>query len=390
MKKYIFTIAIFSLLTACSTEKKQENTTQINENNISEEKAKEDVIVIDEAQFKINEMKLGTPEYIDFPQYIEVSGMIDVPPKNKASISPIMGGYVQSFNLLEGDYVKKGQVLFSLKNPDFVQMQEQFLETKNSLDYLKSDYERQKQLKEEQITSAKKYLKAKSDYQSAVSRYQSLRKQLQMLNINPDRLTSSTIRSTVYITSPLSGYVTDINIEKGIYLESAQVAMKVVNTEHKHVEMKVYEKDLQKIKTGQVFVFYQPDFPQKIYEGKIHLIGKSIDPKQRTVNVHGHLKNEKSATNLLPGVFVTAQIATNKHKALVVPETAIVDDGEKQYVLLLQKDEGKKFNFIPIEVKTGKSWKGKIEILNLHALPKQAKILVKGGYYLIGAGGGEE
>ncbi len=390
MKKYIFTIVLFSLFAACSTEKKQENNTQNTEKTSPETQAKEDIIALNQTQFKVNEMEIGKPEQMDFPQYVEVSGMIDVPPKNKASISPVMGGYVQSFNLLEGDYVKKGQVLFSLKNPDFVQMQEQFLETKNSLDYLKSDYERQKQLKEEQITSTKKYLKAKSDYQSAVSRYQSLRKQLQMLNINPDRLTSSTIRSTIYITSPLNGYVTDINMEKGIYLEPAQVAMKVVDTRHKHVEMKVYEKDIQKIKTGQDFVFYQPDFPQEVYEGEVHLIGKSIDPKQRTVNVHGHLENEKSAANLLPGMFVTAQIATDLHKALVVPETAIVDDGEKQYVLVLKKKEADQYYFVPVEVKPGKSWKNKIEILNTEVIPVNAEILTRGGYYLIGAGGGEE
>ncbi len=390
MKKYLYILFAVTMITACKDTKNKEENTEQTEVNTLQSSPKEENIVITREQFKANEMAFGKPSKMDFPAYIEVTGMIDVPPKNKASISPVMGGYVQNFNLLEGDYVKQGQVLFSLKNPDYIRLQEEFLATKNSLDYLKSDYERQKKLMDEKITSAKKFLKAKTEYLSALSRYHSLRKQLKLLNINADKLSSGQIRSTVYITAPLSGYVTNINIEKGVYLEPAQVAMKVVNNKHKHVEMKVFEKDVPKLKTGQDLIFFQPDYPQKIYEGEIHLIGKNIDEKQRTVNVHGHLKDEKQAASLLPGMFVTAKIATDIHKALVVPETAIVDEGDKHFVLVKEKEENGKIYLRPVEVKTGNSWKNLVEIKNPENLPENAEILIKGGYFLLGTGGGEE
>ncbi len=392
MKKYLYILFAFGLLSACNSSKNKEADNKQTEMSTAqpETEAQNENIEITKAQFKANDMAFGKVQIVDFPEYIEVTGMVDVPPKNKASISPVMGGYVQSFNLLEGDYVKKGQVLFSLKNPEYINLQEEYLATKNSLDYLKSDYERQKQLKEEQITSVKKYLKAKSEYQSALSRYHSLRKQLQMLNINADKLSSEQIRSVIYITAPLSGYVTDINIEKGVYLEPVQVAMKVVNNQHKHVEMKVFEKDVQKLKVGQDLIFFQPDYPQKIYEGEVHLIGKNIDEKQRTVNVHGHLKDEKQAASLLPGMFVTAKIATDNHKAIVVPETAVIDEGNKQFILVKQKEENEKIILLPIEVKAGNSWKNLIEITPVQKLPENTEILIKGGYFLLGAGGGEE
>ena len=389
MKKYIYIIVLANFLFACSTSSQEESDqSKMKQASIVNEDNTEEVIITKD-QFKKNNMALGKPQTIDFPEYIEVNGMIDVPPTNKASISPIMGGYVHSFNLLEGNYVKKGQVLFSLKNPDFINLQEQFLETMNSLEYLKSDYERQKQLKEEQITSVKKYLKAKSDYQSALSRYHSLEKQLQLLNINPKNLKPGKIRSVIYIIAPLSGYVTDINIEKGIYLEPAQIAMKVVNNQHKHIEMKVFEKDVQKIKVGQDILFYQPDYPQNKYTGEVHLIGKNIDPKNRTVNVHGHMKEEGRLKNLLPGMFVAVKIATKVHKATVVPETAIVEEEGEKFILLKQKEEKGQIVFIPLKVETGKSWNNLIEIKNPTTLPQNAEILTQGGYFIKVAGGEE-
>ncbi len=388
MKKYIYVLFLSILLFACKSNNNKENSPIENE-SISEKKDEKQIILA-KKQFDANNMKIGKVQKIDFPDYIVVTGMIDVPPKNKASVSPVLGGYVQDFNLLEGNYVKKGQVLFSLKNPEFISLQERFLETKNNLEYLKSDFERQKQLKEEQITSLKKYLKSKSEYQSALSRFNSLGKQLQLLNINPDKLKPGQIKSTIYITAPLSGYVTDINIEKGKYLEPAQTAMKVVNNTHKHVEMKVYEKDLQKIKVGQKITFFQPDYPQTQFEGEIHLIGQNIDETQRTVNVHGHLKNEKRAAALLPGMFVTVKIAVNIHKAIVVPDTAIVEDGDKKYILLKEKEDKGKIFLLPIEVETGNNWQNLVEINPLQNLPEKAQVLTKGGYFLIGAGEGDD
>jgi cobalt-zinc-cadmium efflux system membrane fusion protein len=388
MKIYIYTLLAISLLTACGPKQTKESKSAQEE--VTQENTKTDNIIISKEQFKANHMLFGKPEMMDFPEYIEVTGMIDVPPQNKASISPVMGGYVHNFNLLEGDYVKKGQVLFSLKNPKFIQLQEEFLAIKNSLDYLKSDFERQKQLMEEQITSAKKYLKAKSEYQSALSRYHSLKKQLNLLNIDAKKLSPDNIHSIVYITSPLNGYISGINIEKGVYLEPAHVAMKVVNNKHKHIEMKVFEKDVQKLKIGQDIIFYQPDYADKNYGGEIHLIGKTIDPKQRSVNVHGHLKNEKEGSSLLPGMFVTAKIATDMHKAIVVPETAIVDEGEKHFVLVKEREENGKIFLIPVEVKIGKTWKNLVEIISPQDLSQETEVLVKGGYFLLGVGEGEE
>src|SRR5690606_36905728 len=145
-------------------------------------------------------------------------GMIDVPPANRASISPYFGGYVKEIDLLTGQRVKKGQVLFTIENPEFVQMQQDFLEAKGELVYLSADYERQKSLSKDNVTSQKNFLKAQSDYTVTKVRFESLRKKLELMNINPNKLTIDNIRTKINVTSPIDGYVTKMDVTRGAYL----------------------------------------------------------------------------------------------------------------------------------------------------------------------------
>jgi len=394
MKTYINIFITLFILTSCQTANKEEkhddHEKQEQAANGEEAHAHEDEISISQAQFKANHMVLDSLQIYQFSDYIEASGTIDVPPKNKASISPFYGGYVKSINLINGDFVKKGQLLFSLENPDFLQLQQDFLQAKEQLAYLKLDYERQKQLADEQIASKKKYLKAKADYRVTKSKYQSLKRKLIMLHINPDTLTDENIRETIFIYAPISGYVSDISIEKGAFLSPEKVALKITNTKHKHVELKVYEKDYNKLKKGQKVVFSLQNSPKKQYHGTIHLLGKTVDKQQRFINIHVHIEDEKSTQNILPMMYVDAKIAISNHEAKALPETAVIDKEAAHFVLVQTEIEEGNLIFEAKEVVIGDNNNGMVEIINFLDIKPTDKILVKGGYFLLGAGGGHQ
>jgi cobalt-zinc-cadmium efflux system membrane fusion protein len=397
MKSYICIILSVVFLTACQNTKKpndehevalhQEDTHQEGE----EHHHNEDEISVSDTQFKANKMQLGNLQTYTFSDYLTTTGIVNVPPKNKATISPFYGGYVKSINLINGDYVKKGQVLFALENPDFIQLQQDFLQAKEQLTYLKLDYERQKQLADEQIASQKKYLKAKSDYYVTKSRYQSLKKKLQMLHINTSSLSDNDIRSIINIYAPISGFVSDISIEKGAFLSPERVAMKIVNTSHKHIELKVFEKDLHKIDKGQKVVFNLQNDIEKKFTGKIHLIEKKVDAQKRFINVHVHIDDENSILNMLPMMYVDAKIVMHTHQAKGLPETAVIDKEDEHFVLLQTETEEGHLIFEAKEVHIGEhNNNGQIEILNAADFKEGDKILLKGGFFLIGAGGGHQ
>ena len=146
----------------------------------------EELIVLTEEQFQSFNMELDSVLLHDFHNEVHANGKFDLPPESKASVSSFYGGAIKELKLLPGEYVKKGSLLFKLENPDFVQMQQDYLEAQGQLDYLKSNFKRQQSLYENKITSEKNFLKIKSDYTVMQVKEKSLKKKLEMMHINPN------------------------------------------------------------------------------------------------------------------------------------------------------------------------------------------------------------
>lgn len=341
-----------------------------------------EVVTVTSEQFAKAGMELGSISNRNFSDRIKVTGILDVPPAYKADVSVFYGGAVKSIQLLPGQAVKKGEALFVMENPEYVEMQQNYLTARNKLSYLKAEYERQKELYEAKISSKKKYTKAESDYFTALAEYNALEKKLGLLNINTAGLDFSNLTTTVVVRAPISGSVTAVNITRGQFLNPNTVAVSIVGTDHIHLELKVFEKDIAKIKKGQTVRFVLPDNPGKHYDGEVFLVSKAVNEIDRTINIHGHLKNESIKRELLPGMYIEAEIFVNENIRPALPSGAIVDvDGEK-YILVQEEFNNNKYVFGKIRVETGKSNDGFTEIINPESIEGK-KVLVKGAFNLI-------
>ncbi len=390
--KTIYTILIaIVLLTSCKEENKTEHKKDDDHNHQETSSTKEEhhddkEIKVTQAQFESSKMELGSLTEQNFPEIVKTTGMIDVPPQSREIISSFYGGFIKNSKLLIGDNVRKGQAVVTIENPDFIDMQQNYLEVKEEINYLKSEFDRQKMLFDEKITSKKKYLKAESDYKIKVATLKGLHKKLKMLNINIANVEQGNITSTITLFASISGSISKINVSKGTHISPADEIMEIINTNHIHVELAIFEKDAMKIKKDQLIRFKIPEISNETYEAEVHLVGKSIDEQTRTVKVHGHL-HHKTKTKFDLGMFVEADIEIKSEKAIAVPEDAIIEDGEHLVILKLEKQENNSYIFEPIEIKIGKKYNGFVEILN-NSITKTDKILTKGGYYLVGAESG--
>ncbi|MBT8254929.1 MAG: efflux RND transporter periplasmic adaptor subunit [Bacteroidia bacterium] len=332
-------------------------------------------------QFNANNMRLDTLSFRSVTQAIAVSGRIDVPPQSVASLSAIHGGYIKDIPFLEGDAVRKGQALVTLENPEFIQIQQQYLETSEQLGYLKSEYERQETLIKENITSQKNFLKAESAYKSAVARSEGLRKQLLMLSISPKQVEAGSISSTARLYAPIDGKISEVHGTKGMYVSPTTEILEIINTDHIHLELNVFEKDILKLRKGQEIRFQLPETSDQTYLGEVYLIGTDIDPN-RTIKVHGHLKDE-SGVQFLRGMFVEAEILVSGdeglERSLTVPETALVEQEGHYYLLKLESRDDKGYSFLKEEVTPGKSSGGYVAITATDLKAKD-QILVQGAY----------
>lgn len=334
-------------------------------------------------QFEGSAMKLENLQDREFTQIVKANGMFDVPPENKASVSVYFGGYVKRLDLLPGQKVNRGQVLFVLENPEYLEVQRDFLEEKGKLKYLKSDYERQKTLSRDNVASEKQFLKAESDYKVASAKYESLRKKLQLMGIAPAKISEENLRSSIMVLSPINGYVSEVNINLGSFLDASDVGVELINPEHLHLELQIFEKDLPKVKEGQKIIFNLQDDPSKKYEAEVHLVGKSIEPQKRTISVHGDLVSEGEKSLFNPGMYLESEIQTAVETLASLPQEAVVNIEDKYFVLLLESEGPEGYLFRKQEVKAGPEQGGYRAILNSENLPKDAQILTAGAFNLI-------
>lgn len=364
-------IAIAILITAISScgEKPAEVTREAAKATISNE------VNLTAEQAKLIGLQIGKAEMKSLSGAIKVNGMLDVPPQNLVSISAPMGGFVKSTELLQGMRITKGQTIVVMQHPDYIQLQQDFLDTKSQLEYLETEYKRQLDLSKENVNSQKTLQQAKSQYESMLAKNSGLRSKLNLIGVNADKLTSQSLQSSITVISPITGYVTAVNVNIGMYVNPTDVMFKIVDTEHLHAELIAYEKDVPKIKLGQKVRFTLAN-ETKERTATVYLIGREID-KDRTVRIHCHL--DKEDTELLPGMYLKAYVETGTQNVPALPDKAIVSFEGKDYVFVTEKD----LHFRMLEVHKGISELAYTEIELNKELTAESDIVINGAYDLL-------
>jgi membrane fusion protein, heavy metal efflux system len=379
--RLIYLLFIFFVLVLSSCGKKDGNTSSetidISANPHTE------VITLTQEQFTTSNMQLGSFEQRSFASKVKANGYIDVPPEYKASVSVKLGGFVKALSILPGGKIMQGALLFTLENPDYIQLQQDYLEAKAQLAYLQSDFERQKSLADENITSQKNFLKAESDFKVTQARVAGLKEKLKLLNINLSVLDAGTIEPVVKVLSPLTGFISKVNITRGVFVSPADVAVEIVSTEHMHVELQAFERDVPFIKENQVITFNVSGAPSVKYMGEVYLIGKTVEGDTRTVNIHGHIDDEDKLKNILPGMYVEATIEVESSMHTVLPTNAVVTVEDNSYVLLMSKQHNRGYEFKKVKVHVGRFNNEWTEIINAAAFKADDVFLVKGAFNLI-------
>ncbi|MGB3780389.1 MAG: efflux RND transporter periplasmic adaptor subunit [Tunicatimonas sp.] len=339
-------------------------------------------VTVTRAQFERAGMELGKITTYTFANRVEANGYLDVPPQNLAEVSAYAEGYIHRIDLLVGDPVKKGQFLVSLINPQYLQLQQDYLDTKEQLVYLKAEYERQRTLEEEKIASQKNFLKAQSDYKSAAARVQGMKQRLELLNIDPARVEKSDFTSTINIYAPIAGQITNIHATLGSFVSPSDIILEVINKDHEHLELQVFEKDVLKLREEQAIEFRLPNTGDEVFRAEIHRVGQSVDPEKRTVTVHADLLEENP--RFVTGMYVEAQILTDTVSAPALPESAVVQDQDQSYLLSLTNESDSQYVFEKQRVKTGRTADGQVELLDPQSLRSDRRVLVSGAFALIG------
>ena len=369
---------LFATLFIVSCGNKTSEETAVSE----EQKADSNDVEITAEQYKTAHIELGAIEIKALSGTTKASGMLDVPPQNLISIAAPFGGFVKSTEMLQGLKVRKGQVIAVMQNPDYVLPQQDYLDFKSQLNYLKLELDRQQELAKENVNAQKTVQKAKAEYESMRAKVLGLKTKLQLMNINSASVEKGIFQSTIPLYSPINGFVTQVNTNVGAFVSPTDVLFKIANTAHLHAELTVFEKDIPKLKIGQKVRFTLANETDE-RTATIHLIGKEISP-ERTVQIHCHLDRED--TNLLPGMYLKALVESGSKKVPAVLVQAIVEFEGRNYIFISSNVAGKNgtSTYKQIAVKTGVSELNFTELIFDNSTDwKSWKIVTHGAYDLL-------
>ena len=345
------------------------------------------IVELSAAQFRVAGVEFGAVELKNLSTTLKVNGLITVSPKDFASVCAPLGGFVKNTEFVQGSPVKKGQILAIMENPSFIELQQNWLESKSRLEYAEGEYKRHKELFEDDVYSAKNLQEVTANYKSLKAQVNAIGQKLSLIGINASQLKDDNISSTVSVNSPISGYVKAVNVNIGKFVGPEEVMFEIVNTSNLTIELTLFEKDINKVAIGQKLSFTLSNEGLTKYPAIITQVGKSI-ASDRTVKVYARVS--EPTDRILPGMFVNALIETAASPVAALPSEAIVQFDEKDYIFVYTKEKqekGKPFTeFRIVEVKKGVSDNGFTEIILPEGINlKTTKVVVKGAYILLAA-----
>ena len=360
-------------------------TTNDSEESHNHEHAEEGILTLNTKQQKALNLKIGSFEMRNLTTVVKINGQLEVAPQDKADITTLIGGTVREIKVFYGDKVTKGQVLVVLEHPDFISLQEEFAEVANDLEYLEQNYKRQKHLIDTKATSDQDYQKAKSEYFTKKARFQGLKSRLLLLNLSPSKVKLGEITNFISLLSPITGYVNSINIKLGSFVSTKDILLEVVDNNAIHADFMVYEKDAHFLKIGQKIHFTVSNKTDVEYTATIFAIGKQFEKDTRAVHIHSNIDDKTES--LIPGMYITGHLHTDKNYVKTLPNDAIVTEGTKSYIFIVDNDEHNEnienIKLKMLEVIVGQSDAGYTEVSFIEDLSNDTKIALNSAYYLL-------
>lgn len=367
--KQLLSIILVALFASCNS------TTERNDTSLTEELSGDSVSVSAQQQ-RASGIQVGKIELRSLSGGIPVTGMLDVPPQNLVNITAPLGGFLRSTSLLQGVRVTKGQVVAVIENPEYIQLQQDYLDTRSQVTYLEQEFQRQEKLAAENVNAQKTFQKSLADLESMRARKSGLAAKLKMLGVDTEQLKPEGIRSTIELRSAINGFVTRVNSAVGAFVNPTEVMFTIVDTDHLHAELTCFERDIPRIHVGQK-VRFQLAHEAAERTASIFLVGREINA-DRTVRIHAHLDREDR--DLMPGMFLKAIIQTGSATVPSLPEEAVLNFEDKE-VIFVQAGEG---IYRMVEITVGMREGGFVEVIAPADVDRERDaIVIRNAYKLL-------
>lgn len=234
------------------------------------------------------------------------NGLLMVSPDRQATVSLTMGGRIHSLSVMPGKAVARGQVIATLDNPDFIELQQTYLEASAQLEFLEQEYQRQKALGAKDAASQKRVQQSRADYLVMQSKLAASAIRLKALGITPQTIKTSGIMTYLPLKAPISGYITHLDVNLGKYVEAGTPVCEIIDKHSPLIQLTVYEKDLHLMAVGKNMEFRVNGMGKTTFSATIISIDQSVDKSDYSVKVYAKVRSTNA--DFRPGMYVRAKL----------------------------------------------------------------------------------
>ena len=375
----LLSIITLTILASCSGTKKEAPAGK-------SEVIPDDIVEMRADQVKMAGIETGSLEMRALSGTLKVTGIVATAPQNLATVCMPMGGFIKSTTLIPGQAVRKGQTLAVLESQEFVDMQQNFLEAKNKLEFAEADYQRHSELYKEDVYSQKNLQQVTTEYKNLKAQVKAYEQKLAMIGIDPAKLHEDDITRSVNLVSPIDGFVKTVNVNLGKFVSQSDILFEIVSNDNLFLELSLFEKDADKVSIGQKIRFFINNESEQ-HEAVIYQTAKSVG-SDKTFRVYATVQG--TCRNVLPGMYVNAVIETSGNMVPALPSESIVSFDDKHFIFVFEKnkeEEGKPFTeYRMIRIQKGFSDNGFTEVILPQGVDLTGRrVVVKGAYNLLSA-----
>ncbi len=397
-------VLIILVISACHEHTHSDSHTHGETDRDHETELKSTFVTLTTDQCNSIDLRLGRIENRNLTSGFKASGYLIVPNQNRASVTSLYSGVVDKLFVMPGSQVSKGMNIASIVNPQFIQLQEEYLALEPKIALAEAEYSRQQELVRGNAGALKNLQAAEAETKGLRVRKAALEKQLQLMGIQTGDLSSSNLVTQISVKTPIGGSVSSVMVNLGAHVDTEIPIAEIVDNSQLHLDLYVYEKDLPLVRKNQSIDFILTNQPGRNYTAEVFSVGTTFEKETKATAVHCVVQGDKQG--LVDGMSVTAQLNTSNTHVPALPAEAIVTHEGIDFVFIKtgQKDASKAHHdadndrgntagqqkmeknqivFQRVPVKKGVSEFGFVEVRPLTSLPDDTEFVIGGAFFLM-------
>jgi cobalt-zinc-cadmium efflux system membrane fusion protein len=282
-----------------------------------------------------NIIKLGTVSHMELSDTLRVAGQVDFDEQRVTRIGATVTGRVTELTAMLGQQVKVGDTLAVLNSTELGAAQLAYMKARAQAQLNERNVERAQQLFAADVIGSAELQRRESELSISRAEMRAAADQLRVLGVSSkslEKLTSTgAINSVSPVVATMAGTVVERLVAQGQVVQPSEVMFTVADLSRVWVEAEVPEQQAAAVRPGQTIQVEIPALGQQL-TAKLIFIADTVNPMTRTIMVRSELDN--SDRSLKPAMLATVLIQGRPTARLVVPDTAIVRENNKDYLFV--------------------------------------------------------